>query len=362
MLKLSHDSLLIQLLLFLFILFISFLSFFADFFNLRTLTGGVPIPALLCGQCHRGYTSKNFALKVADLLETRGGIEFYWEHLVSARSFSELCNRFTSLFDPTLDFTCPHCGRNALSETETLGVNLCTKEGTRLEKDIFDVWFDSGVASFARRHSDNNNMAQVQMLCEGQDQHRGWYQALLFCSLVLEGQVPSTSFLTHSFVVGQDKKKLSKSTTTPTNNSDHNGHNNTPQPQPQQPSYLAHNDTVVGRPPDHFCGDMLRLWACSSKYASNVIMSDELYRVLRKKYMLLRHTSWFILANLADFSLRDNHIPVRALFPYDRFALSVLQRVEAKVHQAYESHDFATVCSLLLDYTQKVSGSFSVFI
>lgn len=111
------------------------------------------------------------------------------------------------------------------------------------ERDILDVWFDSGVSSYAvltcsaladitNRH---NREFAADLYLEGSDQHRvspslhqsthgaltvfgsfvdpvqGWFQSSMFCSLVATDKTCSKSFLTHGFVVDKDGRKMSKS-------------------------------------------------------------------------------------------------------------------------------------------------------
>jgi len=168
--------------------------------------------------------------------------EFYWRELVALRSFGELLTRFPA-FVPS-DVTCPLCGHCPAGDdgehNDSDGdvkapfvqgsPNLCSKgAGTMLEKDILDIWFDSGVCSYylvqvAEKEFSNDNDTtsatagtQQVMVCEGPDQHRGWFQALLLCSHVLRSEgdlehLPRVScYMTHAFCVDQKKKKLSKS-------------------------------------------------------------------------------------------------------------------------------------------------------
>ncbi len=91
------------------------------------------------------------------------------------------------------------------------------------ESNVLDVWFDSGSSNQAVRSllipfSDflkvlkKSNLAfPCDVYFEGTDQHRGWFQSSLFCSLVSSGVPPTKNFLTHGFLVDQDGRKFSKS-------------------------------------------------------------------------------------------------------------------------------------------------------
>lgn len=56
-------------------------------------------------------------------------------------------------------------------------------EDEKLEKscDILDVWFDSGVAWASTRQ----RAEPVDLVLEGVDQFRGWFQSLLLTSVAL---------------------------------------------------------------------------------------------------------------------------------------------------------------------------------
>lgn len=93
----------------------------------------------------------------------------------------------------------------------------CTCGGTmhRVE-DIFDVWFDSGVASWAtlsypREEEAFKNLWPADFITEGQDQTRGWFYSQLGLSTIAFGQAPYKKVLMHGFALDAQGKKMSKS-------------------------------------------------------------------------------------------------------------------------------------------------------
>jgi isoleucyl-tRNA synthetase len=93
----------------------------------------------------------------------------------------------------------------------------CSCGGTmhRVE-DIFDVWFDSAVASWATLRYPGNKGAFDQVwpadfIAEGQDQTRGWFYSQLGASTIAFDCSPYKSVLMHGFALDAEGRKMSKS-------------------------------------------------------------------------------------------------------------------------------------------------------
>lgn len=133
-------------------------------------------------------------------------------------------------------WVCPSCSARrvvgTIAELETLSGQLvpdphrpfvdavtipCACGGTmRRVGDIFDVWFDSAVASWATlgfpgRLEAFEELWPADFIAEGQDQTRGWFYSQLGASTFAFGRAPYKAVLMHGFALDAEGRKMSKS-------------------------------------------------------------------------------------------------------------------------------------------------------
>ena len=79
------------------------------------------------------------------------------------------------------------------------------------QRDILDVWFDSGSTHAFVIEQRYGEGVRADLYVEGSDQHRGWFQSSLLESCGTRGRAPYAAVLTHGFALDGQGRKMSKS-------------------------------------------------------------------------------------------------------------------------------------------------------
>ncbi|HJS12216.1 isoleucine--tRNA ligase [Sphingopyxis sp.] len=205
--------------------------------------------------------------------------------------------------------------------------------------DILDVWFDSGcthafVLESGRwpalvRHDGGTHSADLYL--EGSDQHRGWFQSSLLESCGTRGQAPYKAVLTHGFTMDSKGFKQSKSlgnTTDPVKVMQTNG------------------------------ADIIRLWALSVDFTEDHRIGDEILKGVADQYRKLRNTFRYLLGALDGFGEEERVTDVAAMPELERYMLSLLADLDAKMAQAVDDFDYNTYTRLLADFCNEDLSAF----
>ena len=186
----------------------------------RQRTWGVPLPVFFDNE-GKAIIDNELIGKIADLVETEG--TNVWFELDDA----------------------------------ALASRLGLPEGCTKCRDTLDVWIDSGSSHVAVMDRHPELSAPADLYLEATDQHRGWFQSSLMLSVAARGAAPYKAVMTHGFVVDTSGKKISKSGSKPIN----------------AKHYY-----------DQFGSDIVRLWAASVDWQTEVPFSDKLFKQVTDPY------------------------------------------------------------------------------
>jgi len=256
----------------------------------RQRVWGVPIPGFTCTTCRTVLADPRIIDRIADLVESKGA-DVWFE-----RSAAELLPAGT---------VCSACGGGAFEK----------------ERDILDVWFESGVSYAAVLKP--RQWWPADLYLEGSDQHRGWFHSALLAGMTTDRRAPYKAVLTHGFVVDGQGKKMSKSAG----------------------NVVAPQDVIK-----QLGAEILRLWVAAQDYREDLRISQEILNHLVEAYRKIRNTCRFLLSNLYDFDPARHRVPYEQLPELDRWALVRLGELIPRVRRAYEDFEFHTIFHALNNF------------
>lgn len=201
------------------------------------------------------------------------------------------------------------------------------------EKDIMDVWFDSG-SSFSGVLLQRGMKFPADLYIEGSDQYRGWFNSSLIISVATTGVAPYKMVASHGFVMDENWEKMSKSKG--------NG---------IDPNKIAN---IYG-------ADLLRLWAANVDYHADSRLSESIIQQMSESYRKIRNTFRFLLGNLPAVDDEKYIDAIQKFTPIeivDKFLLSRLDALTNNVLEAYDNLDFASVTSALATFISADLSSF----
>jgi len=205
--------------------------------------------------------------------------------------------------------------------------------------DILDVWFDSGCThafvlesgkwpALVRRDGATHS---ADLYLEGSDQHRGWFQSSLLESCGTRGRAPYKAVLTHGFTMDAKGLKMSKSL------------GNTISPIKVMESSGA---------------DIIRLWALSVDFTEDHRIGDEILKGVADQYRKLRNTFRYLLGALEGFTDAEKVEEVAAMPELERYMLSLLADLDAKLARAVDDFDFNAYTRALADFCNEDLSAF----
>ena len=193
------------------------------------------------------------------------------------------------------------------------------------EKDIMDVWFDSG-SSFNAVMVKGGHPFPCDLYLEGADQFRGWFNSSLSVAVSCYDKAPYKNVVTHGWVLDEKGEKMSKSKG--------NG---------VDPNKMAN---IYG-------ADILRLWVATVNYQQDVRISENLLKQVAEQYRKIRNTFEFLLGNLANgedsrFDVSKDKVDNFEMI--DTFILARLEEVRNFTIESFNRFDFASALSKIMTF------------
>jgi isoleucyl-tRNA synthetase len=256
---------------------------------------GIPLPIWTCSDCGQVEV-----MGTADELSQRSGVQL------------------PDLHRPAVD-----------------GVHLVCPCGGEMRRspDVFDVWFDSAVASWATLGfpGDEKELAEwwpADFITEGHDQTRGWFYSQLGASMVSFGKAPYKSVLMHGFTLDEQGRKMSKSI------------GNVVQP-----------EEVLGR----YGADTLRVYVLGANapwedlhFSWDAV--ENVYRMLNIFWNAYRFALPYMILDGFDASKADLGRYARNLRPEDRWILSRTNSLVEEVTDYMEEYQLHRMARAISDF------------
>lgn len=206
-------------------------------------------------------------------------------------------------------------------------LNNCSKE-----KDIMDVWFDSGSSHLLLQDENFNYPADLYL--EGKDQFRGWFNSSLITSIAYNNFPPYKSLLTHGFTLDDKGRKMSKS---------------------------LGNVIDPAKVCEEYGADILRMWVASTEYSDDVKISNDIIKQIAEIYRRIRNTLFkFILGNINDFDYSKDKS--NDFSEIDKLVISKLSTLKNNIISYYDKYDFKSILKDVNNFTLELSSFYFDYI
>ncbi|HYD11668.1 MAG TPA: isoleucine--tRNA ligase [Allosphingosinicella sp.] len=198
------------------------------------------------------------------------------------------------------------------------------------QKDILDVWFDSGSTHAYVIEARYGEGVRADLYLEGSDQHRGWFHSSLLESSGTRGQAPYKGVLTHGFALDGQGRKMSKSTGNVVD-----------------PLAIIRDNGA----------DILRLWVASTDYFEDVRIGKEVLAGTSDAYRKLRNTFRYLLGALDGFGDAEKVAPAE-MPELERWVLHRLAELDAELREAAEGYEFNRYARALMAFANDDLSAF----
>jgi isoleucyl-tRNA synthetase len=217
---------------------------------------------------------------------------------------------------------------------------LTSSKGTPMqrEKDLIDVWFDSGSMPYAQWHYPFENKNKIDQgsafpadyIAEGVDQTRGWFYTLHAISTLVFDSISYKNVVSNGLVLDKSGQKMSK----------------------RLGNAVDPFETI-----DQYGADATRWYMISNANPWDNLKFDldGIGEAQRKFFGTLHNTySFFSLyANIDDFKNEEAPIPLDERSELDRWILSELNSLIGKVDAFYEDYEPTKATRAISEFVQE---------
>ena len=234
-------------------------------------------------------------------------------------------------FNPLEDFEVDNMGdenydKIDLHKDTVDNIILSSNQGKPMyrEKDLIDVWFDSGAMPYAQVHYpfenkdliDKKKMFPADYIAEGVDQTRGWFYTLHVISTIVFDSISYKNVISNGLVLDKNGQKMSK----------------------RLGNSIDPFEIISKYGPDATRWYMI---SNSNPWDNLKFDIDGVNEISRKFFGTLFNTYSFfaIYANIDEFDVNKKNIPIEKRPEIDRWIISELNRLIDEVDCAFDEYD-----------------------
>ena len=186
----------------------------------------------------------------------------------------------------------------------------------RRVEDVLDVWFDSGVSSWAALETEKNIQKYwpADLNIEGKDQVRGWWNSQFILSQIKFDKKPFESIVEHGMILDLGKKKMSKSVG----------------------NIISPKEII-----EKYSRDYLRYYFAKTSKGEDFAFNENEFKDIQRIFMMIANVNNFI----SQLKQKKSSMEIE-----DKWILSRFNSLVKEVTMSYNDYRFPETIQLLEDF------------